>query len=88
MRFCLANGVGQISMVLIGTDWPAHQLKERLKYKAQECGIEVVKATLDQESTGRAAKALASRRSRRAKKFGDAVREINHQLGEQHAINQ
>lgn len=88
VRFCFANGVGEISVVLVGADWPARQLKDRLKYKAQEYGIEVIEATLAQESTGRAAKALATRRGRRAKKLGDAVREIHHQLGESHVNDQ
>jgi len=78
-----AQGCGSISTILIGTDWPANSLETKLAYKADERGIKVVKASLDNESTERAADATLNKRKQRAKKLGEAVREISHQLGDE-----
>ena len=75
------QGVGTFSMALPGGDWAAHQLAEYLAYKCEEAGIAMVEPALDDASTARAVKAAEARQRRRAKKLGDAVREVKHQVG-------
>lgn len=83
ITWCIAQGVGSLVVVdLAGGDWPAHKFEQYLKYKAQDAGIEIREASLEDASTERAAKAEARRKQRKAKQVGDAVRNLTHALTE------
>ena len=52
-----------------------------LAYKGSDSGVEVTEiASLDEQSTDRAAKAAAKKAQRKARKLGDAVRELKHTM--------
>lgn len=84
INWCETQGVGQITVLdLAGGDWPAHQFVQMLKYKAADANMIVVEqeqASLADEATARAAKREVERKRRKAKKFGEATREIAAQL--------
>lgn len=80
VQWCASQGVGHLTVLLTGGDWNASGLIEKLRYKAQECGIELKQADLADESTERAAQGQLRKRRRRAQKLGDALREVSHQL--------
>lgn len=75
--WCASQGIGKITTLLIGGDWPADRLKWDIKYKAESAGIHYAEgegASLDDASTERAVRAAAKKAQRQAKKIGDAVR--------------
>lgn len=84
ITWCQSQGIGQITVLdLAGGDWPAHQFTELLRYKAADANINIAEqdaATLKDEATSRAAKREVERKRRKAKKLGDATREIAAQL--------
>lgn len=82
--WCVSQGVGTIQVVQIETDdWPAYRFVQMLRYKAEDAGIEVIDgASLESDSAHRAAKSAVSKRTKKAKRRRDAVRELTHQLGE------
>jgi hypothetical protein len=80
VQWARSMGCGCISMVLVGGDWPAHDLQAKVKYKAAEAGIEIVDASLGEASTERAAKAKVQRDRKRAKQVGDAIRTLTNNL--------
>lgn len=88
VEWAIKQHCGSIVIELTGGDWPAHDLIAKLKYKADEVGMKVTEASLEQRATDRAVKAAVAKRQRRAKKLGDAVRELNHQLGDQGNVDQ
>lgn len=75
------QGCGSVVIALTGSDWPAHDLAAKLKYKAEECGVKVLEPSLEQEPTELAVDAAVNKKKRRAKKLGEAMREISNQLG-------
>lgn len=81
IEWALAQHCGSIVIAqLTGADWPAHALRSKLAYKAEEAGLTLTAPSLEQEPTERATKSAIGKKARRAKKLGDAMREINHQL--------
>lgn len=82
--WCASQGVGQITILNIQNgDWPAFAFEQKVSYKAASRNITVVKeseASLDDAATARAAKQEVARQKKRAKKLGDAVREITSQI--------
>jgi hypothetical protein len=85
VRWMVTQGCGKFTCAtLIGGDWPAHKLESNLEYKCLEAAIEVVKPSLQQETTERAAAAAVKKKQRKAKKLGEALREVDHQLGKPH----
>lgn len=84
VEWCHSQGVGELVVVgLTGGDWPAHRLITLLEYKAHELGIVLRRedaATLAPASTARAAKSAVERARRKARRLGEAVRELSHQL--------
>jgi hypothetical protein len=82
VRWMVTQGCGKFTCAkLIGGDWPAHKLESNLKYKCLEAGIDVLKPSLEQETTERAATAAVNKKRSKAKKLGDALREVSDQLG-------
>lgn len=82
--WCTTQGVGRIVIAdLAGGDWPAHMLEELVRYKAHDAGMTVDKEVcLEDASTERAAKRVVERERRKAKKKGNAVRELLTQIGD------
>jgi hypothetical protein len=81
VKWMVAQGCGEFTVpTLVGGDWPAHQLLFCLRYKCEDAGIKVVESSLSQEPTERAAAAVVRKRQHKARKLGNAVREIEHQL--------
>lgn len=80
--WCVSQGVGIIRVVGIDTeDWPAFKFLNLIRYKAEECGIVVNdKATLDEESTERAADSAVKKQQRKLKKRREAITELEDQL--------
>lgn len=78
----VGQGAGTMSFAeVVGGSWPAAELKEMLKYKCEERGIEMVEPTFDQPETEKAAKATLRRRAHKARKTAQAVRQISTTLG-------
>lgn len=80
--WCHSQGVGRLVVLdLAGGDWPAHQFGEFLKYKAEQAGITADgHASLNDTGTERAAKNEVKQQQRKAKRYGDAVRTITHEV--------
>jgi len=81
--WCASQGVGKLVIAdTAGGDWPAFQLAQYLKYKGDQAGMVVAgleAASLEDGATERTIKAEVKKRQRRARKLGDAIREIQHQ---------
>ena len=81
--WCRAQGVGELRILdLGGGDWPAAQFAQFLKTKGENDGVTVtvvIPESSEKPSTERAIKRETGRKQRKAKKLGDAVREIKHQ---------
>jgi transposase len=84
VQWCRSQLVGTIEIAEIGAlTWPAAQFRQLLGYKAEEHGISVAtSADVTAEPGERAAEAELRRRSARAKKRREALREISYQLTE------
>ena len=82
--WCYSQGVGTIRIAgLGGGDWPAAKFRDLVKYKAEDCGMKLEEGADIRDASGeRAAKAIVQRQRNKAKKRGDAVRELEYQLGE------
>ena len=80
--WCASQGIGTIRIESIETgDWPAHRFIDMLHYKAQETGINIMMgADVQEESSGRAAKAAIGKEQRKATRRRRAVRELTHQF--------
>lgn len=74
------QGVGTLSIVLVGGDWAAHRLEEYLAYKCEERHIRIVQPDMADQATERSLKAVARKKQRKAKKLGEATREVTQQL--------
>lgn len=84
VKWCDSQGVGTINVLAINSgDWPAYQFTQLVRYKAEECGIQVNAETMQlSASTDRAAKAVIGKERQRASRRRKAVRELEHQLKE------
>jgi|GEM_PF-6032186 len=81
VRWAHSQGCARIVIApLIGSDWPAHMLAVRIRYKAADYGLSVDEPALDQEPTARAVEAEVRKTRSRAKKLADAVGTINDVL--------
>jgi hypothetical protein len=83
VRWMTTQGCGKFVIAnLIGHDWAASKLEADIQYKCEAAGIEVMKPALEQETTLRAATAAVKKQQQKARKLGEALREVNHQLGD------
>jgi len=84
VQWCRSQLVGTIEIAEIGAlTWPAAQFRQLLAYKAEQHGISVATgADVTTEPGGRAAESELRRRSAKAKKRRNALREISHQIKE------
>jgi hypothetical protein len=78
VNWCATQGIGRITFLLVGGDWPADILKTYVSYKAEEIGIATNKDedSLTDEATARTAKAAVSKKRKEAKKIGEATRTL------------
>lgn len=83
--WCETQGVGSINVVGLETlDWPAFKFKQRLAYKAAECGIAITEDLIDESAgTERAARGEIRKRVKEEKRRRDAIRELADQLGQE-----
>jgi len=84
VQWCRSQLVGTIEIAEIGAlTWPAAQFRQLLAYKAEQHGISVATgADVTTEPGERAAESELRRRSAKAKKRREALREITHQIKE------
>jgi hypothetical protein len=82
VQWCRSQLVGTIEIAEIGSlTWPAAEFRQQLSYKAEEYNITVTTgAGVTTEPGERAAECELRRRSARAKKLRDALRELEYQL--------
>jgi len=84
VNWCQSQLVGTIEIAEIGAlTWPAAQFRQLLVYKAEEHGISVATgADVTTEPGERAAESELRRRSAKAKKRREALRELTYQIKE------
>jgi hypothetical protein len=79
-----SQGIGDLTVIgLENADWPAFRFTQLLKDKGDEIGLVVhTEADLATPSTSRAVDSEIKRQRRKATKAGKAIRELQHQYGE------